>query len=639
MRYRVAPMAHAMTLAVLRDEGGEAREGSPPVTTEAWSPQHEQIKREMLRYVRGETGGRAYLVSGAQGVGKTTLVMNALQETRRLLAPEGLRPVLVQLEAPTLLMPAPARSRAEAKPGEAKPAEPSGQERAFQDMEIVLRRATVALFQSLEEEVWRALLRRARDERLRPPGVSQAEMVEMASRLRAELGHAPTLSDLRDLWERAGLLQGGGLFGHPADAGHGLREVLALWTAVRAYHVASDTVVGHAEQGHEEQRSAERSLQTKWAVREILNPVLGLFAGGLVGVSVYELNGLLAAVLGTIAALITGAALDMTVRHFKAEKQLLTYKVTLDTSPYALSRLLPQLVTHLRETGLAPVFIVDELNKVKRERERLDELMSHLKSFVAEDAFFCFLTDRDFYELLIAHKRHRKRSASMDSFTDHLYVCYRPSDLREWLKDHIRPEPEAGERADGAELAFIVTALLGQTRMRVQELNRRLRATTDEAGVLQLPVGGPRASPTWVVAAQYQASLEEVLADPGLVDCIGEDPHTFQLALDLLLWPIERWSRHEPLLVGPDALEAVLAVETDMRELGAPLGEHAQIPGPLAAILLDALKALARHLANPEQVAHRPEFEGLTLTPILERDPDDEARYVWRLNRWGQAVG
>lgn len=613
MRYRVKPVIQAYTLAALR--GG-------PRETAADSREREQLTREILRYARGESAGRAVLVAGAAGVGKTSLVYEAMQRAHDLLVGQGLRPLLVHLDAPSLLMPA------------ARPSSPASAalDEAMRDVEIVLRRAAVALFQALEEATWRALLERARDGAL-PPGVSRTELVELASRLRAELAQAPTLQDLRDLWRRAGLLEGGGLFGRPEDAGHGLREVLALWSAVRAWHVASDTVVGEASHGSEEARSAERKSETRWNLREALNPVLGLMAGGLVGASVYAESGVLAALLGTLSAILTGAALDLTVRHFREEKQLLTYKVTLDTTPYALTRMLPALVTHLRETGLAPVFVLDQLDRVKDQRARLEALLGQLKSFVAEDAFFCFLSDRDYYELL--QHPGRPADAPRTSFSDRVFVCYRPAELRAWLRGVLAPEGPLQSAAEQREHELLVTALLGRTRMQLGDLHRRLRALTDLEGHLELPEGGVGASPAWQAVAIYQAALEQALMAPRLAACVADDPHALQIALDALFWPMELWERGEPLVLDRASLREELVRR-------APLGRVSEVPlepwlpEPQLAALYDGLLALAEGLADPPRlVARHPELDGLPLAPLLLRDPADPRRLRWRVDAWG----
>lgn len=612
MRYRVRPVIQAYTLAALRGQ---------PRTTTADSAAREQLTREILRYGRGESGGRAVLVSGEPGVGKTSLVLEAVQRAREGLAADGLHPLLVYLDAPSLLMPA------------GRDAEPAtGTRQLYADVEMVLRRAAVGLFQAMEEEIWRAMLSRA-TQGVGPRGVPTEELVELATRLRAEMSQAPTLQDLRDLWRRAGLLDSGGLFGRPDDAGHGVREVLALWSALRAYHVASDTVVGESAHDTEQAHSAETRLQSKWSMRETLNPLVGLLSGVLVGASVLQTSGLLAALLGSATAILTGAVLDLSVRQFSQESQKLTYKVTLDTTPYALTRLLPALVTHLRETGLAPVFVVDELDKVKDQRHRLDALMSNLKAFVAEDAFFCFLTDRDYYEMLRLGGDQRPAS-----YSDHLFVCYRPAELRTWLAQILEPDRGLSTPAERKERDLLVTGLLGRTRMQLGDLHRRLRALSNLEGELDLPEGGVTNSRLWRVHAYYQAALERALRTPRLDEGLRDDTYALQMALDVLFWPANLWERGEALRLEPALIQAEAERHVDLSSLGVSAEQTPKLPGPTLLALTEALAALAAALADPGLLADRSELADLGLEPLLARDSQDPRLFHWRLDPWGHAM-
>lgn len=612
MRYTARSIIQAWSLAA---QHGAARVGSVD------SAERQQLTREIIRYCRGESGGRAVLVSGARGAGKTSLVYEAMQHAQESLAGQGLRPLLVSLDAPSLLIPSSKDSPADER------------EPIFKDMELVLRRAAVALFQAVEEETWRAMIALAQRGRA-PQGLTRSELVELASRLRADLAQAPTLQDLRDLWRRAGLLDGGGLFGREDDEGHGLREVLALWSAVRAYHVASDTVLGESELASENESSRERRTEAKWNLREALNPVLGLLSGLAVGVSVHQEGGLLAAVLGTLTAILTGLALDVTVRHFKQEKQSLTYRVTLDTTPYALTRLLPALVTHLRETGLAPVFVVDNLDRVKDQRARLDALMGNLKSFVAEDAFFCFLADRDYFELLRSLPRDLNRGAA--TFTDRVLVCYRPADLRAWLERVLEPERPLNTDAERQERDLFATALLGRTRMSMGDLHRSLRALSDLDGALDLPAGGVTQSPLWLVFAHYQAALERALASDRLRRCIEDDPYGLLVALDALFWPMDLWERAEPLFLDADALRAELLKKMDLSALGLGPESVRGPSAPFLAALMAGLEALVEGLCTPATLAGRSDLAGLTLEPLLE--PAGPGQWRWRRDVWGNEI-
>lgn len=618
----VHPVLQAYTLAALRGELG---------VTGADNPQRHQLTREMLRYIRGETGGRAVLVSGHRGVGKTSLVLNAVQRAREALAGKGLRPLLVRLDAPSLFMP----DGSAADQGERG------------DVELVLRRVAIALFQTMEQEIWRELLDRARRGAL-PDGVSAEELTELTTRLRSELSQAPTLADLRELWQRAGLLGGAGLFGAPGDVGHGLREVLAIWAAVRAHHVASDTVVDSAEQDRAQEQTEERARQSTWALRELLNPVVALMAGGLAGAGLLSGgdDGVWAAVAGTITTLLTGVTLDVTVKHFRQNRRSFTYKVTKDTTPYALTRLLPQLVTQLRETGLAPIFVVDELDKVKEQRHRLDSLVGRLKSFVAEDAFFCFLTDRDYYELLAALAADHAWPASAAAFSDRLFVCYRPADLRGFLRELLQGAPKDAPPVDLDERTIqvrdlVISGLLGRTRGHLQDLHRALRAMTRSDNSLELPEDGPAAHPSWVTPAIYQSAVEHALALPALQDRALTDAYLLQLAFDAIALPVRSWEQGDSeLTLSPEALRAWMEQRMDLTELaeaGHPI-PRAPLTAPDLALLYEVVLRLCDALADPGPPAGCEACVLPLWRPALEAlGADGRSRtYRWTCDPWGR---
>src|SRR5262249_9978824 len=72
-----------------------------------------------------------------------------------------------------------------------------------------------------------------------------------------------------------------------------------------------------------------------------------------------------------------------------------------DLSIKTLHRLLPSLIERLQDAGLAPVFVVDELDKVDDLERRIYPLIRNLKKLFAERSFTCLLVDRGFYENLL----------------------------------------------------------------------------------------------------------------------------------------------------------------------------------------------------------------------------------------------
>ena len=67
-----------------------------------------------------------------------------------------------------------------------------------------------------------------------------------------------------------------------------------------------------------------------------------------------------------------------------------------------LERDLPVLLKRVKDAGFAPIFVLDELDKTRDANAALEKFLKLTKHIVTDHAAFLFLTDRDYYELLIA---------------------------------------------------------------------------------------------------------------------------------------------------------------------------------------------------------------------------------------------
>lgn len=591
----------------------------------------EHLTREVVRYLRGESGGRSVLIAGHRGSGKTTLALQSILMAQDERAGSGQRPLLVKLEAPTLLLPASSTEET------GSPAE--------QEMATLLRRVTVALCQALVDETHRSFLALAD---ATPPGShpTQRELIELGSRLHLDLEGAPTMASLRDLWYRAGLLGGRCLFGEH-KAGAGFTEVLALFHAVEAFQVAG----GRVDKTLGEQRQASRAESTDWNVltngRQILNPLLGLLSGGLIGVSLLDEGSVLAASLGTLSALATATTLNFTTKRLVESSQSASVTYVPDTSVFALSRMLPRLVRQLRDIGLSPVFVVDELDKLDDLWLTMGRLIRHLKYLVTEDAFFCFLADRSYFELLRRHIDARTYPEASTWFTDRLFVVYRPSELHTWLMSALElvdaPVGSAARERDEAQRELLSFALLCRARLHVQELQRLLRELQDKEGRVS-PGTGERLE-IWRLEALYQAAVDTMLADSRVSTWLDREPAAVQMVQDALYYVLDRWQSGEAdLLVGADALRSWLDARAPTSEDGST---RAKLLDEDLRLLVDLAVGIAGYLCAPQELladarglppAVRAAIEAAS--PPLHRVEGDRAgfRYRWSVDGHSRRV-
>ena len=95
-------------------------------------------------------------------------------------------------------------------------------------------------------------------------------------------------------------------------------------------------------------------------------------------------------------------------------------------------------INRVREAGLAPVFVVDELDKVGNLEHEIIELFGGLKHLAADIGFFCFLTGRGFYH----HIRHLLESSAYPSehtlFSHWLFTLSRPDEFAQYVERLIQ---------------------------------------------------------------------------------------------------------------------------------------------------------------------------------------------------------
>jgi len=134
---------------------------------------------------------------------------------------------------------------------------------------------------------------------------------------------------------------------------------------------------------------------------ELFKPLTSVVAGGAVGAA-GALGGspVWAVVLGLLTALGTSLLFKVTSTQTRQRERTVDHTFVPDLGIKTLHRVMPELFERLQAAGLAPVFIVDELDKVDDLYDRMQILLDSLKKLFAERAFTCLVTDRGFYEEL-----------------------------------------------------------------------------------------------------------------------------------------------------------------------------------------------------------------------------------------------
>jgi len=418
--------AEPLSLAARTDTPPHPGDKPAPATILAHSRAADVLTHELERYCEGHLRGRSFLIAGHRGSGKTTLVDGVLLQLQQqaLARKVRLKPLPVYVQGPQLFDPnggaTDPRPPATPTPGPVGATGPTGMTvalavagalpeaaaRPAEGEDSLERRVLIQVAQGLHQAVAREYVDRfhLHARRRAPPGSRQAdEAAELAARFQIELNEAPPPSRLQEFWNQARLTHEGLLFDSPHGRGRqqGLREMVALNGVSHVYQRIAGKLVEKEERLNTGKRSSETpaGAEPKWA--ELVKPLGALATGGAVGVAgVGAGQGSMALLLGLLAAL--GAALVFkltgTVTRQRERKVDRTFMPDLTTK--TLHRVMPELFERLLGAGLAPVFIVDELDKVDDLYDCMHRLLDNLKKLFAERAFTCLLVDRGFYEQL-----------------------------------------------------------------------------------------------------------------------------------------------------------------------------------------------------------------------------------------------
>ena len=223
---------------------------------------------------------------------------------------------------------------------------------------------------------------------------------------------------------------------HEDLPGQGLRELVALSSACEAYQRICGTInrKDQTRQAEESKTEAQIALDAKGS--ELLKPLIALLIGGVAGTGVFAANQaapVTAVLTGLVAALAATVALKYS-RSWSRQRSLTREDLFIpNLSVGTLDRVLPVLIDRVREAGLAPVFVVDELDKVVGLSDRITEMVRRLKKFVAEYAFFCFLTDRSYFEEMRERTSNSPYPIEYTYFTNQVFVVSKHLDLHQYL--------------------------------------------------------------------------------------------------------------------------------------------------------------------------------------------------------------
>jgi hypothetical protein len=584
------------------------------------------LTRDLRRYIEGRVLGRSYLIAGHRGAGKSALVGRVIdlvrtEIMRASVRAEGAdlisdrpfqRPLLVKLHGPSMLDPHPAPVSSQGG-GDAqaaanaddkyRPAAPTA------GVHAALTQIGIGLYRALAAEAATGFRAHARLKGQPRPGDSR----ELAAQLPLDLDVGVTPARLRDYWLRVGRLRHGVLWPKSADAtldacrmdDQGLREIAAIATASQAFEVCSGRVTYGTTRKDKDVEN--QTVDTKGATdaRKLLDQLGTLGVGAIAGAAVLGTgNGGIAAIgAGALTWLFGSLTISWSRTRTRNDDLTVDYSFIRDRDPATLDRDLPLVITRLREVGLAPVFVVDELDKVGDAADKIVGLVGSLKHLIADFGFFCFLVDRPCFDEFQRRIDAGGYPLEHTVFSDRVLLTPEPGPLYRYLLDRI--VADSGVNTLPARSVFAL-ATMHDARMNLTEVMRQLNHAQKADGSVG-EVSDLLLQRRQVIAT-VQIAIDELLASAPLVDRIKARSGFAQLAVDALYYPSFHWSRGEPKIdASRTALQTYL--ERRVRER-ASLGDAVEpdvsqtpaIANGDLSLLHEALVTLLESLSKLEKV-------------------------------------
>jgi hypothetical protein len=352
----------------------------------------------------------------------------------------------------------------------------------------------------------------------------------------------------------------------------------------------------------------------------------------------------LAALVATGSTLAATATLNRTSTVTAKQEEKQNREYVWDTSLASLDRMLPVLIDRMVRAGLAPILVVDELDKVEGLPRKMGDLITHLKHFVTEKAFFCFLCDRKYFEQVERSGRSGLYGKEYTFFTDRLFVQYLPKELRSYLATIVTRD---GGSTEARDLELLCHVVLQGSRLSPIGLRRELNPFFDADGKCVLPEGFVVAEAGYQTRGFMQLAIEHVLGERTGVSPLQrrmqQDGKFARLVCDALYYPAVRWLGGKQdfgvsSAILREYLERVLNEDAidpaEDPEPTPPDPERLKVGPRDLALLHESLLDLLKHLAAPgELLGPTPGTFNPTLLDSLGFL--DGERWYWRFDRFG----
>jgi len=415
------------------------------------------LKLELKQFADGRLAGRSFLISGERGIGKTTSVKLAIRH-----GGENLLPIFIHgpsLFSDRFLHAAKSKQENNTKPAEHKChwITKTCQDRSSRDATSEETGSSGPpeendpkkdLLLPLFQELYRALADRIyvgiRD--LETTSLSDSQKAHLLERFRLTLDTLPNLRELRGLWQQLGLSERP-LFNHTRDERFRLPDIQAslaeMMTLFRSTELFASVVIGKLESKEKNKIESAKQSKSSFALAfdgtSLNNTVTSIFAALTVGGAgaIADIGTDSAILLGSIIGLLSLTMANWSVSRQKEQRDELEREFVRDTSLRSLIREFPRILRHVRDLGLAPVFVIDELDKVDELEKVMTLFMKFFKEIGSEYAVFVFISDQSYYAKIEHACRSSHRAPESTYFSERFLLLYDAVASHKNLEDRI----------------------------------------------------------------------------------------------------------------------------------------------------------------------------------------------------------
>lgn len=403
-----------------------------------------------------------------------------------------------------------------------------------------------------------------------------AEWLEAGAQLALELGGGAKVQALRRFWDLSGRFGTGVLF-KPSDSPspvdrsvkrdrQGLYELVALDVLADTYRIA----IGKVEEDSSQTQTDSRGEQkVSWAdeLKTMAAPFAGLLGGAATGFGVFrsmDPSSSMRALSSVGAALVSAIVLTLSISPKRTSTAQSTSRFSRDNGVGSLAWRLGGVVDLLFQAGIAPVFVIDELDKVTLKHDLgawIGDRAQELKSLLTERTFFCFLTGRGFAEKLDRERTERTYPPSYTQFSNYLFVNYLPIDLHGYLRRILSQRPETDptiQQHEDMQAAILPHVILFRAEMHPIDIQRELNSLVVKNDEIQLYPSGEAVPRVDSFALLFQIAVEAVLSDENIARRMRDDPRFALLAVDAVYYAPRMWRRGEDLDISADAISDYL---------------------------------------------------------------------------------